>query len=181
MSGETFFGYEDIGEKGFIRWSLAYTMEPIIECFLAIPETQRYQMVDGKLPPPCSILGHIARNEEFLIRGAAQGNGEFRCPFPARLFDTVDTPAEAELRAGIPDSERLVDYWRDVRADTLAYLDGLDPELLRQRPGKSVLPEGSGNRDNPLREFFLMVIQHQNCHWGELRAICKLLGAPMRW
>jgi len=41
MTEDTFFGYRDIGEKGFIRWSLDYTMEPIIECFLAIPEDRQ--------------------------------------------------------------------------------------------------------------------------------------------
>jgi hypothetical protein len=52
---------------------------------------------------------------------------------------------------------------------------------LRQRPEKSTLRDGDGNRDNPIREFFIMAIQHQNCHWGELRAICKILGVPVRW
>jgi hypothetical protein len=179
MAEETFFGYQDIGEKGFIRWSLSYTMEPIIECFLAIPETQRYAPVADRLPPPCAVLGHIARNEEFLIQGIAQGIAPGRCPFPAPLFDTARFADAAELRTCIPDSEAVVTYWRDVREDTLRFLDGLAPEDLRRRPARSVLPEGDPNRDNPMRELFLMVIQHQNCHWGELRAIGKLLNTPM--
>ena len=73
MTEETFFGYRDIGEKGFIKWSLDYTMEPIIECLMAIPEDRRYRTVADKLPAPCRIFGHIALNEESLIGGLAQG------------------------------------------------------------------------------------------------------------
>ena len=71
MGEETFFGYQDIGEKGFIEWSLGYTMDPIIECFLGIPEERRYERVLDKLNAPCCILGHIALNEEDLLKGLA--------------------------------------------------------------------------------------------------------------
>ena len=181
MTESTVFGYRDIGEKGFIRWSLDYTMDPIIECFLAIPEDRRYGTVLDKLPAPCRILGHIALNEEMLIGGFAQGICRRRCPFPQRLFDVQRTPTEEQLREGVPDSKRLVAYWRAVREDTFRYLDSLSADDLRHRPTESILPKGSGNRDNPIREFFLMATQNQNCHWGELRAICKILGAEMRW
>jgi hypothetical protein len=181
MAEETFVGYQDVGEKGFIRWSLGYTMEPIIECFLAIPEDRRYGPVAEKLPAPCRILGHIALNEELLIGGFAQGIRKRRCPFAQRLFDVRRSPTEEELREGVPDSEQLVAYWRDVRLDTLRYLDSLSADDLRHRPAQSILSDGEPNRDNPIRELFLMAIQHQNCHWGELRAIGKILGAKMRW
>ena len=181
MTDETFSGYEDIGEKGFIKWSLDYTMDPIIEGFLAVPDAQRYKAVLDKLPAPCRILGHIALSEEGLIQGFAQGVRERRCPFPQHLFSVFQAAGERELRDGIPDSEQLVAYWRDVREDTHRYLDSLAPEVLRQRPDESTLPDGDGNRNNPVREFFIMAIQHQNCHWGELRAVCKLLGVDMRW
>ena len=181
MTEEKFFGYQDIGEKGLIKWLLDYTMEPIIECFLAIPEDQRYRAVLDKLPAPCRVLGHIALNEELLIGGFVQGVPERRCPFPGRLFDIFQTPTEEQLKEGIPDSEQVVGYWREVREDTVRYLDGMPTDDLRRRPAESILPEGGGNRDNPIREFFIMAIQHQNCHWGELRAICKILGAEIRW
>ena len=181
MGAEAFFGYQDIGEKGFIEWSLGYTMEPIIECFQAVPEHRRRQRVLDKLSAPCCILGHVALNEENLLKGFAQGTTERKCPFPPRLFDVSRPPTEGQLREGIPDSSKLVDYWRAMREETLTYLRNLTPEDLRQRPRKSTLQDGDGNRDNPVREFFIMAIQHQNCHWGELRAICKILGVPMRW
>ncbi len=181
MAEETFFGYRDIGEKGFIEWSLGYTMAPIIECFEAIPVEHRYTRALDKLNAPCCILGHIALNEEALLKGFAQDTSERRCPFPQRLFDVFSVPSEEQLREGIPDSSKLVDYWRTVREDTLTYLRGLSPEHLRSRAEKSTLSEGDGNRDNPIREFFIMAIQHQNCHWGELRAICRILGVPVRW
>ena len=181
MSEECYFGYQDIGEKGFIEWSLGYTMDPIIECFEAIPEKHRYERALGKLNAPCCILGHIALNEENLLKGFAQGISARRCPFPQELFDVFRQLGEEQLRKGIPDSSKLVEYWRAVREDTLTYLQGLAPEALRSRPAASTLPEKDGNRDNPIREFFIMAIQHQNCHWGELRAICKILDVPMRW
>lgn len=181
MAEEVFSAYGDIGEKGFINWSLGYTMDPIIECFEAVPEERRYERPLGKLNAPCFILGHIAMNEENLLKGFAQGISQRRCPFPPRLFDVFHPPGEEQLREAIADSSKLVDCWRAVREDTLAYLKGLTPEALRSRPPASTLPENDGNRDNPIREFFLMAIQHQNCHWGELRAICKITGLPMRW
>ncbi len=181
MAEETFFGYQDIGEKGFIDWSLGYTMDPIIECFEAIPEKQRYERALGKLNAPCCILGHIALNEEKLLKGFARGISEYACPFPPALFDVFRPPGEAQLTDAIPDSSKLVDYWRAVREDTVTYLRGLTPEALRSRPAASTLPDNDGNRDNPVREFFIMAIQHQNCHWGELRAVCKILDVPLRW
>jgi hypothetical protein len=181
MGADAFFGYQDIGEKGFIEWSLAYTMDPIIECFQAVPEGQRRERVLGKVSAPCCIMGHIALNEENLLKGFAQGITERKCPFPPELFDVFRPPTHGQLKEGIPDSLKLIDYWRTVRDETLTYLRKLTPEELRQRPEKSTLRDGDGNRDNPVREFFIMAIQHQNCHWGELRAICKILGVPMRW
>jgi hypothetical protein len=181
MTEEVFFGYRDIGEKGFIGWSLGYTMGPIIECFEAIPEAHRYRRPLGKLSAPCFILGHVALNEEALLKGFARGIAERRCPFPPALFDVHRPPDEQQLREAVPDSSRLVDYWRAVREDTLAYLSELTPEALRSRPAASILADGDGNRDNPIREFFIMAIQHQNCHWGELRSICKILDVPFRW
>ena len=75
----------------------------------------------------------------------------------------------------------MVEYWRRVRAETLAYLRSLSPKDLRSRPRESTLPEDDGNRDNPVRELFIMAIKDQNCHWGDLRSICKILDVPTRW
>lgn len=180
MSEETFLGYQDIGEKGFIEWSLNYVLDPIIECFMAVPEAKRYERILGTLSAPCCILGHIALNEEVLLMGFAQGIAQRRCPFQRELFNVLSPPTEEQLREGIPDSSRLVEYWRAVRNETIAYLKKLTPDQLRQRPERSVLREGDPNRDNPIREFFIMAIGHQNSHWGELRAICKILEVPMR-
>ncbi len=180
MSEETFFGYQDIGEKGFIEWSLNYVMDPIIECFTAIPEARRYERILDKLSAPCCIFGHIALNEEMLLMGFAQGIGQRRCPFPQGLFNVLRPPTEEQLKEGIPDSSRLVEYWRAVRTETIAYLRKLTPDQLRSRPARSVLREGDPNRDNPIREFFIMAIGHQNSHWGERRAICKILDLPLR-
>ena len=181
MAEEALSGHQDTGEKDFIEWSLGYTMDPIIECFEAVPEKRRCERPLGKLNAPDFILGHIALNEENLLKGFAQGISQRRCPCSPRLLDVFHPPAEEQLREAIPDSSKLVDYWRAVREDTLAYLKGLTLEALRSRPAASTLPDGAGNRDTPIREVFILAIQHQNCHWGELRAICKIMDAPMRW
>ena len=181
VSEEPFFGYQDIGEKGFIRWSLEYSMEPIIECYLAIPPDLRYGRPMERLSAPCRILGHIARNEESLLRGCAQGIAESAFAGSRAVFNLSQAMTEQQLREQIPDTSIGVDYWRQVRKQTLEFLDGLTGEDLRKRPVRSTLRQGDGNRDNPLREFFLMAIQHQNLHWGGLRVICRLLGVAVRW
>ncbi len=187
MTDETFFGYQDIGEVGFIEWSLAYTFEWIIECYQAIPVERRYEPLAagdgagaGRLTPACSILGHIALNEEGLLKGFAQGIAERTCPVPRDACDVFRTVEPDALRRMVPDTEVIVDYWRAVRAETLAFLRTLTAEQLRSRPASSTLAEGDPNRDNPIRELFLMAISHQNCHWGELRATAKLLSLPVR-
>ena len=136
MGADGFFGYQDTGEKGFIEWSLGYTMDPIIECFQAVPEAQRRVRVLDKLSAPCCILGHIALNEENLLKGFAQGITEQKCPFPPELFDVFRPPGEEQLREAIPDSSKLVDYWRAVREDTVTYLrGGTDTRSAAVAPG----------------------------------------------
>jgi hypothetical protein len=175
MSQETFFGYQDIGEKGFIKWCLSYTMDWVIDCFLSIPEPRIYTRLFGELNAPCWIFGHIALNEEGLIKGFAQGIREHACPYPTRLFAGWKVPTEVDFYEAHVRSEVLVDYWRAVRVDTLAYLDALPAGDLAKVPVQSILPDDDGNRHNPIREFFIMAIQHQNYHWGQLQTIAKLL------
>ena len=176
MSLETFFGYQDIGERGFIKWCLDYTMDRVIDCFVSIPEPQIYVRLFGELNAPCWIFVHIARNEEGLVKGFAQGIHDHICPYPTRLFDGWVTPTEAELREADVRPQVLVDYWRTVRADTLHYLDTLSDADLAKVATRSTLPDDDGNRHNPIREFFIMAIQHQNYHWGQLQTIAKLIG-----
>jgi hypothetical protein len=179
MTQETFFGYQDIGERGFIKWCLDYTMDRVIECFMSIPESQIYTRPFGEVNAPCWIFGHIALNEEGLIKGCAQGIRERICPYPSRLFDGWKVPSETDFYAADVRSQRLVDYWRAVRADTFAYLDMLTDGDLAKIPVQTTIPDGSANRNNPIREFFIMAIQHQNYHWGQLQTIAKLIHSDI--
>ena len=81
MGEETFFGYQDIGEKGFIEWSLGYTMDPIIECFLGIPEDRRYERVLEKLNAPCCFFGASPQKATEIKTPA---NKEIDTAFPKR-------------------------------------------------------------------------------------------------
>jgi uncharacterized damage-inducible protein DinB len=175
MPQETFFGYQDIGEKGFIKWCLNYTMDAVIDCFLSIPASHSFTRLFGELNAPAWIFGHIALNEEGLIRGFAQGIRERMCPYPARLFDGWAVPTEEEFHEAEVRPEALAEYWRAVRAETLDYVDALSEADLAKEPVRSILPHDDANRHNPIREFFVMAIQHQNYHWGQLQTIAKLI------
>ena len=73
--------------------------------------------------------------------------------------------------------QALIDYWRGVRAKTVAYLDRITDADLKEVPGDEfLLGEKDPNRQNPRREWFVMTIQHQHYHWGELSAVGKLLA-----
>jgi hypothetical protein len=174
MSEETFFGYQDIGEKGFIKWSLDYSLDRMIDCFLSIPEPQIYVRLFDELNAPCWILGHVALNEEGLIKGFAQGIRERICPYPTRLFDGWAVPTEAEFHEAHVSPQGLADYWRAVRTETIRYLEDLSEDGLKRPPVRSILRDDEDNRHNPIRAFFIMAIQHQNVHWGQLQMIAKL-------
>ena len=180
MGKTTVSGNQNAGKQGFIEACLESTMEPIVGCFLAIPEAQRYTRALGTLSAPCCVFAHIALAEERMLKGFTCGIAESRCPFPRDLFNLSQPPTEEQLRQAVPDTSKLVDFWRDVRKDTLEFLKGLTPEDLAKGAERSILPDGHPRRDNPIRDYFMMAINHQVGHWGVLRAISTVLGVTPR-
>jgi hypothetical protein len=172
-ASETPSGYQDIAEKGFIKWCLDYGFEPIIRCFLSIPEARLYSRM-GELNPAIWIFGHIAVNEEKLMRRFARDIRELTCPYPCTMFEGSATTSEQQLREIEISREELVEYWRKVRADTHAFLESLTGHQLAAPAEKSTVPADAPNRGNPIREFFIMAIQNQYIHYGHLDAISRL-------
>ena len=167
------FMYTDISERELIKWMLGYTMDWIIETFEAIPDDAMCVRPRPNINAPAWIFGHIVVTERFHVGGVLEGVNDI--PEEFRVF-RARKPTEEQIRAAFKSKAWLVDYWRDVRAKTEAYLDRITDADLKEVPGdETVLPDGDPNRGNPRREWFVMTIQHQNCHWGELRVIEKLL------
>jgi hypothetical protein len=72
--------------------------------------------------------------------------------------------------------ELAVSYWRVVRQQTQDYLGKITDADLGKVPETSLHPPG-GNRDNPIREWSIMTIQHQNKNQGELCIVKRLIAA----
>ena len=56
----------------------------------------------------------------------------------------------------------------------IRFLDALSSGDLAKGPAQSTLRDDDGNRHNPIREFFIMAIHHQNYRRGQLRMVAKL-------
>ena len=48
-------------------------------------------------------------------------------------------------------------------------------EDLKEVPKNTLLPDNDPNRENPIREWFVMTIKHQNMAWGEIHMIRRIL------
>lgn len=169
------FMYTDMSERELIKWTLNYTMPWVIDTFEAIPDGAMCVRPRPNINAPAWIFGHIIVTERLHVGGVLEGVNDI--PDGFGVF-RARKPTEEQIRAAFKSKAWLVDYWREVRAKTEAYLDRITDADLKEVPGKEcALPENDPNRGNPRREWFVMTIQHQNCHWGELRAIQKLLAA----
>jgi len=62
-------------------------------------------------------------------------------------------------------------YWHEVRKQTHEYLDRLTDADLKGIPETSILPDNDVMRNKPIREYFVMTIEHQNYHRGQLQTI----------
>jgi hypothetical protein len=167
------FMYTDMSERDLLKWTLNYTMPWVIETFEAIPDHAICVRPRPNINAPAWIFGHIVMTERCHVGGVLQGVSDW--PEEFNVF-RAPKPAEEQIRAAFKSKASLVDYWREVRAKTEAYLDRITDADLKEVPGDECpLPDGGPNRQNPRREWFVMTIQHQNCHFGELRMIEKLL------
>ncbi|MEE8397745.1 MAG: DinB family protein [Desulfobacterales bacterium] len=123
------------------------------------------------------IFGHIIARERAHVRSFVQGINDdipesFKVVFHSLTFSD---PTEDEVLRAVGSKEHLIAYWRKVRGQTHEYLDSIDDGDLKGVPRKTLLPDNDPNRDNPIREWFVMTIKHQNMAWGEIHMIRRIL------
>ena len=168
------FMYSDISERQFIKWTLGDTMGWIIDTFESIPDEALCVRPRPNINAPAWIFGHIAVTERKHVGMVLEGVDDI--PEAYRIFHCARRPTDDEIAGAVQSKQALIDYWRDVRVKTEAYLDRITDADLKEVPGDETgLRDDDPNRNNPRREWLVMTIQHQNCHWGELRVIQKLL------
>lgn len=163
------FMYTDMSERDFIRWNLGYSMPRVLATWDAIPEEQICKQPKPYLAAPAFVFGNIAVKERIHHAGFAGGINDI--PEKYGIFHGFKMPTQDELEAAVDSKQELVDYWKDVRKKTLALLAGMSDSDLKRVPEKSVISDGQPNRDNPIREVYVMSIMNQNARWGELRVL----------
>jgi uncharacterized damage-inducible protein DinB len=165
------FKCQDIGERGFIRYTLDCTKGRIVQCFEAIPDTALYCQPHQGLNSAAWIFGHIATTERAHLGGFAQGIWDI--PKRYGILDScASIPTEQELMDSIGSKASIISYWDSVREQTHEYLDALSDEEMKSLPGHM----GEPFNNSPVREFFAMTIHHQNYHFGQLYQIAQMNG-----
>ena len=169
------FMYTDMTERDVYRWQLDYTMPMIIKDFEAIPDDKLGWRPAAKTRSAGQIFGHIIATERGHVRGFVQGipdSGKGEDLFHSLTFCD---PTEHEVLKAIPSKGQLIATWREVRRQTHEYLDSITDKDLKEVPKKTLLPDNDPNRQNPIREWFVMTIKHQNMAWGEIHMIRRIL------
>lgn len=167
------FMYKQMSERALIRWALAYTMDWVIDAFLAIPDDAIALRPLPNVNAPGWVFGHIAVTERKHVGLALEGVDDI--PPEYGVFHTGARPTDREIADAIESKDALVEYWREVRAKTERYLETITDDDLAGVADTPWLAHVGPNRDNPRREWFIMTIQHQNYHWGELATIGKVI------
>jgi hypothetical protein len=169
------FMYSDMTERQLLKWQLDYTMPMILQDFRAIPKDKLAWRPARKTRSAGQIFGHMVVIERTHVGMFLQGVNDI--PAQYRVFGSLThcDPTEAEVLEAIGSREQLIAYWQEVRTKTHRYLDGIADEDLKQVPVTTLLPENDPNRQNPIREWFVMTIKHQNMAWGEIHMIRRLL------
>jgi hypothetical protein len=169
------FMYTDLSERQLLGWQLDYTMDRVIRTFESIPADVLYARPRPNINAPAWIFAHIVAAEQGHVGACCQGV-EATPDRLKGLHRKAHLPP-GELAAALGPRAALVAAWREVRQRTHAYLDRIADADLKRVPAKTLLPDGDPNRDNPVREWFVMTILHQNLHHGELHIIAKLIEA----
>ena len=168
------FMYTDMSERDLLGWNLNYTMERVIAAFEVIPQDRLCVRPRPNISAPAWIFGHIVVTERFHVGWVLEGVDDV--PEPFWVFRDMD-PDDEKLRQAVESRQALIDYWREVRGKTESYLARITDADLKEVPTDSLLPDGDPNRQNPIREWFVMTIQHQNVHMGQLEIIAQLIEA----
>jgi len=163
--------YSPMSERAFIQYALGYTTEWVIETFRSIPDEALCRRVAPALNQPAWIFGHIAVTERLHVGCFLEGVNDI----PAGYRPFRDRCTDGELRKAFDSKDELIGYWRDVRTKTERYIQSITDEELCRAPENELIDGAGPNRDNPRREWFVMTIQHQHYHWGQLAVIGALL------
>ena len=165
--------YTDMSERDFIRWNLDYSMRLVLATWDAIAEQYICKQPKPYLAALAFVFGNIAVKERIHHAGFACGINDI--PEKYAIFHGFRMPTEAELETAVESKQALVDYWREVREKTLQLLAGMSDADLKNIPKNSVISDGAPNRDNPIREAYVMSIMNQNARWGELRVLQSVI------
>jgi hypothetical protein len=175
MNDQPGFMYTDLGERGLILWGLDYSMKWIIDIFRVIPDERLATQPAKGVPSPGWTFGHIAVAERAHIGRVLQHVDDI--PSQYNVFYGHQYPVaatEEQVRAAIRSKDDLISYWREVRGKTASYLASITDQDLKKIPDPRP-PEGDPNRDNAIREWLLMTLQHQNHNWGRLATVKALI------
>ena len=167
------FMYKPMSERAFIRWALGYTMDRVIETFRAVPDEWLARRPRPNINAPGWVFGHIAVTERKHVGLALEGVDDI--PREYGILHSGARPTEQEIADAIESKDALVKYWQDVRAKTERYLETITDDDLAGVAKTRWLAHAGPNRENPRREWFIMTIQHQNYHWGQLATIEKVI------
>jgi uncharacterized damage-inducible protein DinB len=167
--------YTDLGERGLILWGLDYSMKWIIDIFRAIPDELLSKQPAKGVPSPGWTFGHIIVAERAHIGRVLQHVNDI--PSAYDVFYGCQYPVaatEEQVRAAIRSKDDLISYWKEVRGKTASYLASITDQDLKKIPDPRTA-EGDPNRNNAIREWLLMTLQHQNHNWGRLATVKALI------
>ena len=170
--------YTDMSERDFIKWNLDYTMGQTIELFESIPTVHLCIRPKPNINAPGWIFGHII-TAEAMIGGFTQGVMDI--PGKYAVFAGWFIPTESQLRDVLEPKDDLISYWHEVRKQTNEYLNQLTDADLKKIPEASILSDNDPLRNKPIREYFVMTIEHQNYHRGQLQTIHALIESDSQF
>ncbi len=160
------FMFTDCGEGATLLWLLNYHFPKILKSLDGIPYDSLFRRPASNINPPGWIYAHMAIKESDHIAGFAQYVNNV--PDAYVIFRGGDgLPSEEKMRDAVPDVAEITEYYSGIRQNTADYLASIEDANLKDVPGYV--------SDGPIREFFVMTIQHQYCHWGEIQVIREIL------
>ena len=171
--------YTNMSERDLFKWQLDYTMPQIIDDFRAIPDSKLGWCPAEKTRSAGHIFGHIIHTERKHVGCYLQGVNDIPEKYKIFWSLTHTDPTEEKILKAVGSKGELIKYWHEVRKKTYEYLDSISDEDLKEVPKKSLLPDNDINRLNPIREWFVMTIKHQNTGWGEIHMIRRIIESGL--
>lgn len=162
--------YTDMSECDLFKWQIDYTMPKIIDDFKAIPDNKLGWRPAKRTRSAGHIFGHIPVTERKHVGMIIQGKNDIPKKYGIFFSLTRNDPSEEDVLKALGSKQGIIEYWHQVRKKTREYLDSISDEDL-----KSIAAYQETNRFDPIREWFVMTIKHQNMAWGEIHMIRRIL------